>query len=159
MPHDPAPAPQLPFHCHWHGAGLLAVCPATLVFLLQGPAHRERTEAATEIIWWTGVALVVALVLIGLGVVIYRRVTREDGDPTGGSGFTLAELRRLRAEGQLSDEEFEQAKKLIIATNPMMAAVLRDEEPPDDQTDGEDDRPDADEPPADGDGPRDSHNS
>ncbi len=36
------------------------------------------------------------------------------GPSASEEGFTLYELRRMRAAGQLSDEEFERAKALII---------------------------------------------
>lgn len=61
---------------------------------------------------------ILAALAITLGVAawIIRRLilgSREEG-PLG-EGFTLSDIRRLHRQGQMSDEEFETAKRLIIA--------------------------------------------
>lgn len=60
-----------------------------------------------------------SLVLIGLIVAgwvtvwqVRRRLTRPDD--AGGSGFTLSDLRRLRDQGQMTDQEFERAKAKVV---------------------------------------------
>ena len=37
-------------------------------------------------------------------------------DTSGGDGFTLSDLRRLHKAGQMTDEEFEKAKKILIGS-------------------------------------------
>lgn len=60
------------------------------------------------------VALGVAAAVIGF--VIWRRFTRSEDEPaTPTTAFTLADLRTLHRQGQLSDEEFERARSAIIA--------------------------------------------
>ena len=88
--------------------------------LLQGGTAQTVPE---EIFFWLGV-LVALCVVIGLvGWLLYRRHHRSLEEPAHISGFTLADLRRMHREGQLDDEEFAQAKKLLLATDPMLAAV------------------------------------
>jgi len=58
---------------------------------------------------WVAVGCVL---LIAIVAVIRRRMLRDD-EPA--DGFGLADLRRLHAEGQLSDEEYEQAKASMLA--------------------------------------------
>jgi hypothetical protein len=62
-----------------------------------------------------------SLALIGLILALFAAITylkrrwTVPEEPTG-SGFTLADLRQLRREGKMTDEEFERAKALILAT-------------------------------------------
>ena len=59
------------------------------------------------------IMLLGVVVVGGAGIYLVRRMLQ--GGPSASSGsFTLHELRQMREEGQLSDEEFEQAKALII---------------------------------------------
>ncbi len=65
-----------------------------------------------EILPW--LAALVAVVVVGaVAIWLIRRIF--GGDNVGGSGgFTLQELRSMHAAGQLSDEEFRQAKESVI---------------------------------------------
>ena len=65
-----------------------------------------------QLLPWLIMLLVVAVVGAA-GIYLVRRMLQgKHGAP--GEGFTLYELRRMRAAGQLSDEEFERAKAMII---------------------------------------------
>ena len=59
------------------------------------------------------IMLLVVVVVGAAGIYLVRRML-QGGHGAPGEGFTLYELRRMRAAGQLSDEEFERAKALII---------------------------------------------
>ena len=59
------------------------------------------------------IMLLVVVVVGAAGIYLVRRMLQGSHGATG-EGFTLYELRRMRAAGQLSDEEFERAKALII---------------------------------------------
>ncbi len=59
------------------------------------------------------IMLLVVVVVGAAGIYLVRRML-QGGHSATGEGFTLYELRRMRAAGQLSDEEFERAKALII---------------------------------------------
>lgn len=59
------------------------------------------------------IMLLVGVVVGGAGIYFVRRML-QGGQGAPVEGFTLDELRRMRAAGQLSDEEFERAKALII---------------------------------------------
>ncbi len=65
-----------------------------------------------QLLPWLIMLLVVVVVGAG-GIYLVRRML-QSGPSASEEGFTLYELRRMRAAGQLSDEEFEQAKALII---------------------------------------------
>ncbi|MGA3066611.1 MAG: SHOCT domain-containing protein [Tepidisphaeraceae bacterium] len=63
-------------------------------------------------------AVVIGLVAIGaFGVMrIRKRIWGDDsGVEAHPDGFTLGELRRLRQNGQLTAEEFEKARAMIVA--------------------------------------------
>jgi len=70
-------------------------------------------EDAGSIFFWS-------LVLIGLvvaatfGVMWIRRWMRQDDDP--GAGFTLSDLRELHRQGKMTDQEFEKAKAIALAS-------------------------------------------
>jgi hypothetical protein len=66
--------------------------------------------------------IVGSLVVVGLIVVAFVLVTLvrrrlkqgDDSTSSGGTGFTLSDLRQLHKSGQMSDEEFERAKAKIV---------------------------------------------
>ncbi len=59
------------------------------------------------------IMLLGVVVVGGAGIYLVRRML-QGGPSASDQSFTLHELRQMREEGQLSDEEFEQAKALII---------------------------------------------
>src|SRR4051794_29363888 len=63
-------------------------------------------------------SLVVIVLIVAAFVVVAqvrRRLRQEDASsPSGGTGFTLSDLRQLHKSGQMSDEEFERAKAKIV---------------------------------------------
>lgn len=67
------------------------------------------------------VALIV-LVVVGWFAVVHIRRWMRDGSE-GGAAFTLEDLRRMRREGELTEEEFETARAAMIG------AVRRDPPP------------------------------
>ena len=58
---------------------------------------------------------VAAIVLIALAFWLRRWLTGDEEEGVDTSGYTLEELKRMHAEGQLSDEEFAQAKAALIS--------------------------------------------
>jgi len=79
----------------------------------------SNATSVTEAIVLALLVFVLGLIL-GLAVLLYRRrylSTRIDRTP----GFTLADVRRMHQEGQLSDEEYERMREAVIgpaASNP-----------------------------------------
>ncbi len=65
-------------------------------------------------LFWSLVLIIILLVLFG-AVALYRRWMNAD-DTSAGEGFTLSDLRRLHKAGQMTDEEFEKAKKILIGS-------------------------------------------
>lgn len=77
-------------------------------------AASDLGRVVTSIIW--PCALLIGLILVAfIIVVIVRKRSAEPRDSSLGMAFTLTDLRRMRAEGQLSDEEFERTKAKMIA--------------------------------------------
>ena len=75
-------------------------------------------NAPLSIVIWSFVLM--AVVVAGYVAVMWvRRVMRPPDEPAV-PGFSLDELRQMHREGQLTDEEFERARK-------SMAAGLRDQ--------------------------------
>jgi Short C-terminal domain len=60
-----------------------------------------------------GVLIVTGLLLAALAA--YRRRMKADNDADG-ADFSIGDLRRLKAAGQMTDDEFERAKAKLIAT-------------------------------------------
>jgi len=59
------------------------------------------------------VALLGVVVIGATGIWVVRRFARQESDD-GAGGFTLQDLRNMKASGQLSDEEFNRARDLMI---------------------------------------------
>ncbi|MFA9477831.1 hypothetical protein ACERK3_05925 [Phycisphaerales bacterium AB-hyl4] len=65
-------------------------------------------------IFWSVLTLAVAvIVLVSIALVIRRFMLSRD-EPTRMPGFTLSDMRRLHAAGELSDEEFERVRSAMI---------------------------------------------
>lgn len=60
------------------------------------------------------VAVLLALVLIGAVVVLKLRRRLLGNEDSSGMPLTLHDLRRMHAEGRMTDDEFERAKVAII---------------------------------------------
>lgn len=73
---------------------------------------------SNDIFLWLGV-IVAAAVVLGVIALILRRVLMGDHAPPP-IGFTLADLRELHEKGELSDEEFAQAKGRMLAQSRAM---------------------------------------
>ena len=72
-------------------------------------------QALQDIWFWLGVLLAASFVLVVVLLVVRKIMMRGLEGDGGAEPFTLAELRRMHDEGQLSDAEFERAKKGLIA--------------------------------------------
>ena len=76
-------------------------------------------------------ALLGVVVIGGAGIWAVRRMLKQDSGG-GAGGFTLQELRDLKASGQFSDEEFERARDVMIGR---LSEPSGAENEPDDTTD------------------------
>lgn len=65
-------------------------------------------------IWPAALILVFAAILLGALSIVRRRMRQHD-QPNLMRGFTLDDLRQLKREGKLTDEEFDKAKAKIVA--------------------------------------------
>jgi len=65
-----------------------------------------------EVVPWLA-ALAVVVVVGGIAIWLIRRTMRTD-TASGGGGFTLQELRDMRASGRISDDEFQRARDSLI---------------------------------------------
>ncbi len=79
--------------------------------LADQPTAREGADIIVALAWLSAAA---ALVIIAFWL-IRRWVLRSGEDDGQASGFTLAELRRLHREGDLTDAQFQAAKAALIA--------------------------------------------
>jgi hypothetical protein len=80
-----------------------------------------------QVIPWL-VALLGVVVVGGVGIWIIRRTLKQDSGG-GVGGFTLQDLRGMKASGELSDEEFERARDAIIGR--LSEPVATEHEPED----------------------------
>lgn len=60
------------------------------------------------------VVLLVVVVLGGVLVVLVRKGARRGDSDQPALGLSLADLREMKADGRLTDEEFERAKAMVI---------------------------------------------
>lgn len=73
----------------------------------------EANDPTGVIVW----SLVVAALLGAgfAGISYWRKWYAQTPDQAAGSGFTLADLRELRRQGKMTEEEFEAAKAQVVA--------------------------------------------
>lgn len=80
---------------------------ATLIFLLA-----QSTKQANNVVPWVIALVIAVLVLFGGALLVRKWMLRGDISP-GDEGL-LESMRRMRDEGKLSDEEYQQARKQMI---------------------------------------------
>ncbi len=89
---------------------MTALAPLHLVAVLA-----QNRAAAGRVFVWCAVLLVAA---VGLGFIAWwlrRRLAAQDDSEPLPMGFSLSDLRTLHARGELTDEEFEHAKRRMVA--------------------------------------------
>ena len=87
------------------------ICMWLLAWLLVGQTDPRNTTSA--IIWSL---VLIGLVLLAFAAVSLVRRWANKTDAEQPAGFTLGDLRQLHKSGKISQEEFERAKALILAT-------------------------------------------
>lgn len=93
-------------------------------------AQQSAQDASAQILWILGIVLVLGIVLGVVAWIIRKVVMGSDGDAEA-PGLTLSDLRRMHHEGQMTDEEFEAAKRLVVAQGLSLMST-----PPPDETAG-----------------------
>lgn len=61
------------------------------------------------------IGVLVVIVLVGGGIALWLRRRLQAGGDGSGVGFTLGDLRDMRARGEITDEEFDRAKSQMIS--------------------------------------------
>ncbi|MEM9414796.1 MAG: SHOCT domain-containing protein [Planctomycetota bacterium] len=75
----------------------------------------QNPEVATQgIYFWLGMIVLAAAVLAVFALILRKLLLGGDDEPAS-FGFTLADLRDLHAKGELTDEQFDQAKRQMLA--------------------------------------------
>ena len=84
-------------------------------------AQTSRPAAAANRLWHT-IGLALLFVVAGVTLIVLAMWLKRQffGGPTPTvpgefGGFTLGDLRRLRAEGQMTEAEFQRAKAMLVA--------------------------------------------
>jgi len=67
-----------------------------------------------QILIWGGLLLAAVIVLFG-GVWYYRRRWLTRSEPTGGTAWTLDDLRRMREAGHITEEEYRALRAALVA--------------------------------------------
>ena len=106
--------------------------PPTLAVLVPVLAQNNPGPAAAgRVIFWCGVLVLAAALLAVVAWWLRRTLGAADEEEPLPMGFTLADLRTLHARGQLTDEEFEHAKRKMVArTRATMAPVSEADDDP-----------------------------
>ena len=85
------------------GGPLLAVAPAA------GPAADRLFGDLLP-----ALGVLVLIILVGGGIAVWLKRRYQAPDAGGDVGFTLGDLRDMRARGEISDEEFEKAREKMV---------------------------------------------
>ena len=74
----------------------------------------STTDSVIQVLIWGGVLLLAAIVLFGV-VWYYRRRWLARGKSTGGTPWTLDDLRRMREAGDITEEEYRALRAALVA--------------------------------------------
>jgi len=80
------------------------------LFLGQSAAAAD----AMDIFFYLGIILVAVAIVVVIGLFVRKAYMKED-DIAPPTAFTLSDLRQMHEEGQITDAEFDRAKKAMIA--------------------------------------------
>jgi hypothetical protein len=68
-----------------------------------------------DVFVWLSILLGLAIVALVVSLIL-RQWYRSSSDSSGAGGFTLQDLREMRDDGRLTEEEFEAARTALIGT-------------------------------------------
>jgi hypothetical protein len=88
-------------------------------------ALAQETKSTHSILLWSGILIVLMLVLFG-AVSLLKKWMRPDDLPDRGVGFTLSDLRELHRQGKISDQEFELTRNNMVAAAKRMTEKMPD---------------------------------
>jgi len=74
----------------------------------------STTDSVIQVLIWGGVLLLAAIVLFGV-VWYYRRRWLTRSELTGGTPWTLDDLRRMREAGHITEEEYRALRAALVA--------------------------------------------
>lgn len=100
----------------------VAAAPWWLAAQQQGQAGQISLEQGVAILINLGLLVLAVIVLIVVAMFVRKWLGRNElTDQVGGSDqFTMNQLRQMHSQGQLSDDEFDRAKRLLIARSKAM---------------------------------------
>jgi hypothetical protein len=96
-----------------------------VIVLQQNGAPAPGAGAAVEILFWLGMLTAAAVAIVVVALLVRRRFMAANAAEDT-PGFLLSDLRKMHAEGRLTDEEFAAAKAGLVARS---RAILSDEDP------------------------------
>ncbi len=70
------------------------------------------TSSAVSVLVWS--IILIAMVVVGLLAVSWVKKRIQQPDEPASAGFSLDDLRKLRRDGQISDEQYERARQRLI---------------------------------------------
>ena len=82
----------------------------------------DGNEQVIDLLMALGWLVVICLIVVAVGVVIYKRFSPNLNRPDMPATFSLADLRSMRDEGQITEEEFQRARAKVIGENQALAA-------------------------------------
>lgn len=81
--------------------------------LVLAQASQAQSQNWASLLPWIG-ALVVLVALGAIGLVMLRRKLFSNADGASAGAVSLDTLRQMRARGELSEQEFEAAKRTVV---------------------------------------------
>jgi hypothetical protein len=79
-----------------------------------GPGPGQPARRPTDVLVWVGL-LIVAVMVLGAAILVLRRNVLSRGGPADQSPGFMEDLRRMRDRGEITPEEFEAARRAMIA--------------------------------------------
>jgi hypothetical protein len=73
---------------------------------------QTKPSTVSDVYMWS-IILIVFIFVMWIGVTFLRKRMKQD-DATGGTGFTLSDLRQLHKQGKMTAEEYEKAKAILL---------------------------------------------
>ena len=77
-----------------------------------GRAGSGPALTSADLLWWS-MALILAVLVLGLVIVLVKRKTVNKKDEAPGLVYSLHDLRRMLKMGEISEKEFEKLKDIV----------------------------------------------
>ncbi len=79
-------------------------------------AQAQLPQASVDVLFWSGVLLLAVVALFVFALVLRRHLAAGSVGEQGHDTFALSDLRRMRDQGLMTEEEFQRAREKVLAS-------------------------------------------